>query len=181
MNLLPNTEKENLKKGLKLRLLLSLLLLLSIVSLLGVITLLPPYLLLSSNLSELKSVEAQSMKKDNKEIEDVLNLPNQINAKFSIFQASLARASFINVIKKIIDKTTNGIFIDSISFSQNKNFRNKKGTLVLISGLAQSRDSLISFSSALKKEGSFSSVVVPVSSLTKDKNLPFSINIFIEN
>jgi len=73
------------------------------------------------------------------------------------------------------------VIIDSITFSRNEAYKEKNGILVLVSGTSVDRNSLISFSNSLEQSKDFTFVDVPVSSLTKDKNLPFSINIFIEN
>jgi hypothetical protein len=71
--------------------------------------------------------------------------------------------------------------LDSISVEKNKRYQTKTGTVVLVDGTASERDSLVSFLKALEESKSFSAVDVPISSLTKDKNLPFSMTIFIEN
>jgi hypothetical protein len=71
--------------------------------------------------------------------------------------------------------------LDSISVEKNKRYQTKTGTVVLVGGTASERDSLVSFLKALEESKSFSAVDVPISSLTKDKNLPFSMTIFIEN
>ena len=71
--------------------------------------------------------------------------------------------------------------LNSISLSKNQTSKEKGSTTVLISGVASNRDSLVTFSTLLKESKLFADVLVPVSSLTKDKNLPFSMNISIEN
>jgi Tfp pilus assembly protein PilN len=74
-----------------------------------------------------------------------------------------------------------GIHLNSINFSRNQIYNNNAGILIAVSGIAQNRDSLASFVSALRDSGSFSSVDLPVSDLAKGDNLPFSIQIFIKN
>ena len=87
----------------------------------------------------------------------------------------------IEVFSKIIKFVPEKVIIDSITFSRNEAYKEKNGILVLVSGTSVDRNSLISFSNSLEQSKDFTFVDVPVSSLTKDKNLPFSINIFIEN
>jgi hypothetical protein len=181
MNLLPKTEKDNLKKGLKLRLLVMALFLLAVSFLIGVVTLLPSYFLASGNLSRIQLAEYSSGKKNENLKEETLNLPGQIDSRLKFFQSNIANLSVVDVFYKMISVAPAGIKLNSVSFSRDQIYKEKNGTLILVSGIAGTREALVSFSASLKKVEVFSSADVPVSSLTKDRNLPFSINIFVEN
>jgi hypothetical protein len=180
MNLLPKTEKENLKKGLKLRFVVSALFLLSASFLIGFILLLPSYFLASSYFSKATSPEFTAPKSD-VPVEEILNLPAEVGSKLSFFQSNINDVSVADYFSKIVSYLPEGVRLNSVSFSKNQNYKEKNGIIILISGVAANRDSLVSFSTILEKSNLFSTVEVPVSSLTKDKNLPFSMNIFIEN
>jgi hypothetical protein len=181
MNLLPKTEKDNLKKGLKLRLMIEAMFLLSASFLAGAVMLLPSYFLALGNLSKIQLAENSLGIKNKNLVSETLNLPGQIDSRLKFFQSNLANLSAIDVFYKITNITPDGVKLNSVSFSRDQGYKEKNGTLILISGTAITREALVSFSALLKKTEAFSMVDVPVSNLTKDKNLPFSINIFIEN
>lgn len=180
MNLLPEKEKANLKKGLKLRFAVTLLVLLSIPFFFGSIILLPSYLLALVNFSETKTENGPAINDNNQEFQDVLNMPDSISGKLLIFQSNLSGHTALEILNKFINAMPTGVKINSISFSKRNNNAEKIGSSVIISGIAQNRESLVSFSSNLKKDSDFSSVEIPISNLAKEKNLPFSINIFIK-
>lgn len=181
INLLPKTEKENLKKGLKLRFIIVALSLLSALFLIGFFMFLPSYFLASGYLSKIIPGNYFLESKDDNSIEEILNLPVEISSKLSFFQSNIDNISVADYFSKIVDYLPEKVQLNSVSFSKNKNYKEKNGVVILISGVAANRDSLVSFSTLLKESNSFSDVEVPVSSLTRDKNLPFFMNIFIEN
>jgi len=181
MNLLPQTEKEILKKGLKLRFLILTSFLISASFLLGLVMLLPAYFLTSGNLSRVALENYSSEIKNENSVEATLSLPEEVNSKLKFLQSNNGNASAVDTISQIIKYLPTKVKLDSISFSREQSREGKSGVIILISGIAADRNSLISFSTFLKESNSFSSVEMPVSSLTRDKDLPFSMNIFIEN
>lgn len=181
MNLLPITEKEAIKKGLKRRFIIMTSLLLAISFWVGVIMLVPSYFLVLGNISKIEINNSSIDIKNNGEVEEMLNLPMEINSKLKFMQDVAANQSSIEIFNKVIGLVPENVFIDSITFSRNGIHKGEKGLLMSMSGQAADRNSLVLFSTSLEKSKHFSLVDVPVSSLTKDKNLPFSINIFIKN
>lgn len=181
MNLLPKTEKDNIKKGLKRRFAIVSMILLSAASLIGLVMFLPSYFLASSYLSKDASGGYLSESKDSDSVKEIMNLPIEIKSKLIFFQSNTDSISVADILSKIVSFLPKGVKLYSMSFSNNQNYNEKKGTLILISGISSDRDSLINFSSLLEKSDLFSIVEVPVSSLTKERDLPFSMNIFIEN
>ncbi len=181
MNLLPKTEKEDLKKGLKLRFAIVAMFLLSASFLIGFVMFLPSYFLAFGYFSK-TAPDSYFLKPENSDsINKILSLPDEISSKLGFFQSNIHNVSVADYFSKIVDNLPKGVQINSISFSKNQNYNGNNGTVILVSGIAVSRDSLMSFSTLLKESGLFSDVEVPVSNLTKDENLPFSINILIEN
>ena len=180
MNLLPNTEKEFLKRGLKLRFIVMTLYLLTASFVVGFVMLLPPYFLMKGHLF---LPETQNLAKNLSEssTKETLDLPVKIDSRLKFLQSNLANLSVTDILFKITNRISKKIKLDSVSFSRNQVYKEKNGTHVLISGFALDRDSLVSFSKLLKESGFFSSVDIPVSNLTKEINLPFSVNLFIEN
>lgn len=181
MNLLPNKEKEDLKKGLKLRSLILTSFLLAASFLIGFVMLLPSYFLALGNFSKVTPENYLSRAKNENSAENILNLPQEIDSKLKFLQLNNDSKSAVDSIFQIIKYLPAGVELDSISFTRNESYKDKKGIVILISGIALDRDALVSFSTLLKESKLFSSVDVPVSNLTREKNLPFSMNIFIEN
>lgn len=181
INLLPKAEKEFLKKGLKLRFVIVASFLLTTIFLLGLIMLLPAYFLASGFFSKTASDGYLLELKNDDLTKEILNLPTEISTKLNIFQLNSNDISASGYLSKIVGFLPSGVRLNSLSFSKNQNYKGKVGTMILIGGVAVNRDSLVSFSTLLKESGLFLAVEVPVSSLTKDKNLPFSINAFIDN
>jgi len=181
MNLLPITEKENLKKSLRQRFLILASFLLSASLFFGFIMLLPSYFLTLGNFSKISSENSLSTLGSEDSVKIIMDLPQEINSKLNFLQSNNNNVPITDIILKIIKYLPTGVKLNSISFSKNQSFKGKSGATIIVSGIAFDRDSLVSFSASLKESGTFSNVEVPVSSLTKDRNLPFSVNIFIEN
>ena len=180
MNLLPKIEKEALKKGLKLRFIIVTLFLLTASFLVGFIMLLPSYFIARAHFYLTES--GNSTNTGNESLsKEILNLPSEINLKLKVLQSNIAGPSVVDIFNKIISPVSTRVTINSISFSRDQNYQGKNGIDILISGTALDRDSLLSFLKLLKDSSFFSSVDVPISNFTKNKDIPFSMNIFIEN
>jgi len=176
MNLLPEKEKEILKKGLKIRFIITALILLTSSFVVGAVMLLPGHFLAKGYALETE-LESYSNEGNSQEI---LKLPTEIDSKLKFFQSQTSSVSSIGTLVEVLSYKPSGITINSLSFLRDQPREEKVGTVVLIAGVARDRNVLVSFENALTGSGSFSSVALPVSSLTKEKNLPFSVNIFIE-
>ena len=142
--------------------------------------LVPAYLVSVGNFSRL-SFENNSLHVETPASDtQLLSLPVEIETKSRFLQnynsSVKVMDSFVEVVKFLPEE----VKLDSINFMRGQSFDNKKSASMRVSGVASNREMLISFSNALKNSGKFSNVEVPVSSLTKDKDLPFTMNIFIE-
>lgn len=177
MNLLPKTEKDLLKKGLKYRSVIILMIAISASFAIGIIILVPSYFLISGLIPG--TTENQPEKNDSRD--EILNLPEEINQKLNILRQNINQISVRESLSRIIGYMPKEISLSSISFSRNQAFKGQNGTVISISGVAADRDSLVSFTTLLRESNAFAGVDMPVSSLAKGSNLPFSMNIFIEN
>lgn len=180
MNLLPKTEKDNLKKGLKLRFFALALFLLSACFLAGFVMLLPSYFLATSHVPQIVSA-GFSESGDNELVEKMLNLPSEIDTKLDFFVLNTAGISVPDFFSKIVGYLPESVKLNSVSFEKNTDYKGETGTIFLVSGIAANRDSLVLFSTDLKDSNLFSDIEMPVSALAKDKNIPFSMSIFIKN
>jgi hypothetical protein len=181
MNLLPDTEREDVKKGLKIRSMVVFSFMLAASFLVGFVLLLPSYFLAWGNFAKTGKESNSLNLKNSDSAGSLLDLPAEVDSKLKVFQSSLASASAYDSLSKVLGFLPQEIVLDSVSFAQDKVYNEKNGSLISISGTAGRRDSLISFANLLKRSGLFSAVDMPVSNLAKDRNLPFSINVFIEN
>lgn len=180
MNLLPDTEKEDLKKGLKARWIIVSAFMLSASFLAGLVVLLPPYFLTLGNLYRVDR-ESYSLNSKNEDLaKELLSLPEEVDSKLKFLQSRLADVSAFDSFSQIVELLPPGVELNFVSFARNRNYGDKSGLVISVSGTALNRDSLVFFSDLLKESKMFSSVDIPVSSLVKGKDLPFDINVFIE-
>jgi hypothetical protein len=181
MNLLPKEEKDLIKGTFKSRSIGAALYVVSFVLISGIVMLMPVYFVSTGYMQE-DSVRGGSGSKiiDSGEVEELLKIPEEINAKASFVQSFVSMPSSVETINKIFSFLPEGVFLKSVNFDRNQTFKGKTGTVVLVSGNALTRDSLLKFSNSLKESKEFSQVEIPVSSFAKDKNLSFSITVLIE-
>ena len=97
-----------------------------------------------------------------------------INLKLSSLTSFKNTISTESLFVKIIDKKTSNIRISNFSY---KKASGKEQSSTTISGVARDRESLSQFVKALESEPLFTTVNLPVSNLTKNKNPDFSIEI----
>lgn len=180
MNLLSVNEKNNLQKGLRFRYLVILNILVTASFLLGTAVLIPAYVLIRNDLSFATSNSSVKLVGETV-VQDLLKVPNEIETKLKLIQSNLAEQRTVRSISLVVDLLPEKVSLESISFSRKNADKYKKGVVLSVFGIASDRESLVLFANALRDSKRFSSVDVPVSSLTKDKNLPFTINLFIAN
>lgn len=179
MNILPEEQKNNYLKGLKIRFFIVLSILLSFGFVVSSILLVPSYFASSI---ELRDVLVQSEYIDggiDSSIQEFVNLPEDIKSKLDFISSRNSEKSPVHFINLVLSKRSSGIYIDSIFSTNLRNGDKIKISGLTISGVAKDRKSLVDFSKSLEEEKSFSRVEIPVSSLTKESNLPFSIDISI--
>lgn len=178
MNLLLKKEKSIVQKGLKLRFLITASILLGAAFVVGMVMLLPSYFLAKS---VMVNTGPQSYSGEEPWIEEMLELPLTINNKLQFFRVHGRQIAASTAIMDMAEHRTAGIFLNAISFERQGVWQEKAGILVKISGVASSRSNLIDFEAALNNSEMFSAVSLPVSDLAKDRNLPFSVTLFIAN
>ncbi len=178
MNLLPSEEKEILKKGFRIRVFILLNIFLTIFFIAASIFLIPSYFLAREQLSVIYSLNTSIKPEDEESISKTLLVPAELENKIKFFETNLRNKKTFEAISEVVSLKNSGIKIGSIFFSKIPEGPEAKVS-ILISGRAERRDSLINFQTALRESQKFQSVDVPVSSLAKDKDLPFSIDLII--
>lgn len=177
MNLILVSDKNLLKSGFKSRLFVLAASLFSTAFLAGIAMLLPAFFLTRQHLDTANPV-ILTEKTDNSLGEELATFPNEINNKLRFLQTYEAEPHFVPILSQVVANLPANVRLNSILINKSVG-KDKSGTNLLISGVASTRESLISYGESLRATKMFSSVEVPVSSLTKDKDLPFSMKMFI--
>lgn len=180
MNLLPEEEKELIKKGFKLRFLVVTCVFLSLSFLLGTLLFLPTYVLTKDRLKIIALTNSIVKYDDEELVKEMLKIPKEVEFKLKILESSLKSKTVSEIMYAITSGIPGNIKIENISLNR-KGEAPKEQITITISGIATDRQSLVKFEDVLKESGYFKSVEIPVSSFTKEKDLPFSINILFLN
>lgn len=175
MNLLPETEKKLIKKGLNLRFLIVFSLLVALALLVGIVSLVPAFVLAKAKLMETTLLAQAENHSRTIETEKILAVPEEIKSKTEIFLKSIPKFRVAEIFYLIAKDLPAGVVVKSVSFAGQSAGQTPRE--VRVSGVSGDRQSLIAFSDKLRAESLFVGVEVPVSSLTREKNLPFSIKI----
>jgi hypothetical protein len=172
-NLLPEKDKKKIKREYLTRLLIVILLFSALTISLNLLLLLPSYFLSNGDrgLIEERVSFLKSYLEIRKEsgITSVLPLTNEKIKALEISEIPKINSS----IKSILSEKSRSIRINSFNLRSS----NDGSRTLLISGRADNRDGLISFSESLKSTGSFVDIDLPLSNLAKNINVDFSIKI----
>ncbi|MDO8579559.1 MAG: hypothetical protein Q7R72_01675 [bacterium] len=120
----------------------------------------------------LSSREAVSKKITDNGLAEIETRVKKLNKLTAIVEQKSGEQPTISVIEKIVSERGSGISISSLSME-----RKNDGWTVIISGKAVSREMLVDFSKKLAIVSSFSAVDLPVSSLAKSQDIPFTISL----
>jgi hypothetical protein len=139
----------------------------SVAFLVAIALALPSYLLLRVRAAAISPTDAQAAASA-QGIEDSVRAAT---AKAAAVGAVAREERMASVIERVISRRTAGIVISGLSFR-----RGDSGAISL-SGVAATREGLVSFVKSLEAEPAFSNVVLPVSALAKGKDISFSISL----
>jgi len=122
--------------------------------------------------NELKNLTKSSVQK---ELDDYQTKLAHIQAEYNLFSKKIIYPT--TVLAQIKEKEIPGISLSSINFQKTT----EEGVIKLeISGVAKDRDTLINYSSNLKTNDIFKDFNIPVSSLAKNKDIPFSFPVNVK-
>jgi len=94
-----------------------------------------------------------------------------VHEKLNLITTMADKHTLMSILERILSEKGNGTTITSLNIK-----RKEAGTVISISGIAESRDLLVAFSKRLQEEPSFLNVQLPVASLAKSKNVPFNMS-----
>lgn len=174
LNLLSTTEKKKVLNEYRLRLLVVAMFAFGAFVLASLELLAPSYFLASIKYNNAESTAANLEKKfgSNEKEKELANQIREANSKISLLlnvdtSARLAPSQVIETILKIKESSIKieGFIYDTGSAQER----------ITVAGIARNRDSLARFVELLKKEPTFTSVTLPISSYVKSENIDFSI------
>lgn len=141
----------------------------------ALVFLIPSYFLTGTKERAISSDHFRIMNKTQEKgesIESRLIIKNTIN-KMNLLSSEVLPVGVYELLEKVLSNKGSVIKINSFFYG------GEKGGLkeLKISGIAETREGLLSFSKLLKKEKFFEKIEVPIPNLAKYKNLEFTISI----
>jgi Tfp pilus assembly protein PilN len=163
--------RRKIKRDYRFRLLAIRLSLLVVLLASGLALSIPTYVILDSKLNAaLLEKTAISNVTVGSESGTVKNDVSSIRRKLEIIKTDNEEIPISAILERIMSKRTVGIRINSISLK-----RKTEAGSIMLAGIAETRDGLVVFSKNLQSDETFTNVNLPVSSLTRNKDVPFSI------
>jgi len=170
---LPQKQRQSVTKEYKKRLLLIYVALVTFAGVAWIVSLIPSYILVTAKLDEaiiqkgtpVSGIDVNKISNTEKEL---LNAQGEL----AILTPFISQKPLSLVIAKLFYRIPLGVTLTSIALNRGE----EKGNVV-VSGIATTRDTLVSFSKALEGEAFFKKVELPVSNFTKGRDVPFSISI----
>jgi len=175
-NLLLETEEKHLHREYVTRMLIIYFVLASVLAIIAMVFSLPSYILAESRRGiveeKLAVLEALiSGRQDKGSLEYVAA------AKEKMSLLDLENSKHVStLIERVIALAQGDVKLLSFSLVRRPDIP----PLLTIGGISPTRDTLVAFRRSLEKESSFSSVELPVSNFAKDKDIEFSIDLFLK-
>ena len=176
INLLPPEERGRIKKEYRLRVIAVYTFFIGSAIFVGFILLLPAYFLTNVVVHDAER-EATVLENSSESTKR-----EEINAKLLLTKERLRaiaegdiRTELYEVVQKVAAHRTKAITIRSFSYT--RGLTEEQPSSLLISGVADTRDDLLSFTQELQDDDFFEEVVLPVSSLAKDQDIKFDLDI----
>lgn len=174
LNILSTTEKKKVLVEYRLRLAVVSVSAVGVLVLASLALLIPPYLLALSKYNaaneQLSALEAKYG--DTKKEKEIAAQIRDINTKIALLSSASTntRLSPPQVISDILTKKNSAIKIIGITYDSATNQER-----IVLTGTAVDRDSLANFVEVLKKDSTFTSITLPISSYVKSENIDFSL------
>lgn len=146
--------------------------LLGVLFLMGIALTIPTYILLMSKLNAAQIEKKAVAAPENETLASIETEVGLIREKITLIEDNNAEIPMMAILERLMSQIDQNITLNSLTL--------RRGTevgAITLSGVAKSRDALVSFEKRLRGELSFKNVNLPVGSLTKSKDVPFSITI----
>ena len=176
-NLLSQEEKYELRKGYRKRLLIVFSWVIFFSFLISIVVFVPDFSMAFIKMGDInRKIETNS--DAIKEQNDVLMLPEDINEKVKIIYGFKNKSLSSQEIENVVSTKSPGIALDGVSYKKNEKADASRTTYqILMSGTATDREALLAFQKVLQKMDFVQGISIPVSSFTKDNDLPFTVTV----
>lgn len=173
-NLIPDSVKEKILKDYQERRVVVWLCAFLLLSIMIVIFLLPTYVHVFSEEKNIRAdVEVVKNSLQLKKADDVVGTIKATNELLKALSPAKSQIRTSEILEKALGVKNAAIHITDIEYMETKT----SSSTVLLKGIADKRESLREFVTALEGTKGFAKVELPVSNFAKDKNIDFSINI----
>ncbi len=178
-NLLTDERKKKYSKDLRSRFFSALSRSVFLVSVFSIVMLFPAYILARSKTEEYK---AKPYEESSVDIADasVLERPEDIKSKLSFFRLLEGNINFNSLVESVVSSKNDRVSITGFSYDIESRREGFSGVILSVSGIATNRQALIDFQKKLESTKKFEKVELPVSSLARESNLPFTIYLLIK-
>lgn len=172
INLLPEIEKNKLKKVHTMKVVALSMYLLALVGVSGAVFLLPTFVLSESKENTLIEKLVTLKKNNENDKSDTLdNVIDDINSKLKVFPENSEFIFSEDVLAQILSKKTKDISITSVSY-----IGTGSDLEISIVGKASNRDVLLNFERDLASVPQFIGIQLPISNFLSNNNIDFIIN-----
>ncbi len=182
INLLPASEKNEIRKEYRLRALTTFFAMLFAALLVTVFSFLPTYFFaLSRHEAFLSESQSDAMREQVSRAKDMETTVLETNKKIDALKSGASAPRVKDIFLEILESKSGGIAITGLSYdfsSGSGKGATNVGT-VGITGRSSDRATLLAFKDALAQKKEFGAVDLPISNLVKDTNLDFSINLVV--
>lgn len=178
LHLLTDEHRQKVTTEYKKRVLIVFLLGLTVVSLIGAVFSLPVFLAAYGRYSfglntEKILTEDITRRGEDQSVQDLRDVELSLET-LSMFSGG---KTVLNTLENLIKEKTTGVYIKSIIVTPNED----KSRVLDVSGVADTRNSLVLFEKNLKSNAVFKSVYIPLSSFAKEKDIIFSAKIMVSS
>lgn len=174
INVLPEQQKNKLKKQYRIRLVSTYFFLFGILSILTTLLLLPTYILSKSKesffIQELVLLEKEN---PNLSLNELQNIISDINNKLFLLDGVHDSMVTQDVINKFLEIPSTNIEIYKIFYTKPAD----NTQFIEISGIAKDRASLSAYKSSLEKSGLYKKVDLPISNFVEKTDIGFNIKL----
>lgn len=171
VNLLPKKDKRIVEREYLFRLATIVFFALSIVVSIGIVLLLPSFFLVESKRLSLEQL-AQSAGVSVLEENSAQVLLQETKMRLVVLDQSRETKPISNLVVSLLEERPREIRLTSITYK----VQNKNSGSMTVSGVAQNRSALITFTKRLERNRYFTDINFPVSNLASNENILFSIS-----
>ncbi len=175
-NILPDNLKQKIKAEYKLRFITVILVFIFLLQTLSVLFMLP-----SLFISRQREQDAELQKESYNKLAlsngaaPIASIITDTNKKLNILETLMRYPEFSPLMTSIISRKTNTIQLNEFAYTSNS----ASTSSMVLGGTAASRDALVSFVKSLQEADIFTTVDLPISNLTKEKDIDFRVNLRI--